>query len=261
MFAVQEVLYGVAEDFDGHILYTLDQLSSASIEVSSDPTEITDKNGNVIKQIYKNKTATFTATSALLSPAILNAGSGSKAITTASQVMPKIQVVEKNTVIDLDEAKYVVGSVKIVGIKNDGSNADAQIESELLASGAMAAGSTSGHMELTVPADCESYLVMFNRTIDGTTLVNKANKFPSTVRLTLYVAATLPCEDEPRACYVYFPSFQPDPSMTISLDSENQEVDYTGAIQVNYCDGVCDRDLYKIFFPEENAIVTAACEE
>lgn len=51
-YAVKEVIYGVAQDFNGNLLYTLDQLTTAQVEVSSDPTEVTDKRGNVIRQIY-----------------------------------------------------------------------------------------------------------------------------------------------------------------------------------------------------------------
>lgn len=51
-YAVKEVIYGVAQDFSGNLLYTLDQLTSAQVEVSSDPTEVTDKRGNIIRQIY-----------------------------------------------------------------------------------------------------------------------------------------------------------------------------------------------------------------
>jgi len=72
----KEILYGVGEK-DGNIIYALDQLSSASIEISADSTDITDKKGNVIRTTYRTKTGTFTATNALLHPAALNASSGS----------------------------------------------------------------------------------------------------------------------------------------------------------------------------------------
>ncbi len=51
-YSVKEVIYAVAQDFNGNLLYTLDQLTNAQIEVSSDPTEVTDKRGNIIRQIY-----------------------------------------------------------------------------------------------------------------------------------------------------------------------------------------------------------------
>ena len=42
---IDEILYGVAENDEKEIVYALDQLSSASIEISADSTDITDKKG------------------------------------------------------------------------------------------------------------------------------------------------------------------------------------------------------------------------
>lgn len=274
-FAIQEILFGVAEDFDGNLLYTLDQLSSANIEVSSDPTEITDKNGNIIRQIYRSKTANFTATSALLSPAILNAGSGSNVVT-GSQTMPKVEVVKASvpagtstaavpSTYDLSAANYKQGTVRIIGITSNGVSGNAMTEADLTTAGKIAQDATSGHYILTLPDkdstnEYDQYLVMFDRTIEGEKLINRADEFPDTIRLTLYAAVVDPCDDQPKAAYIYIPSFQPSPAMTISLDSGSTTIDYTGAIQVDYC-SPC-KQLYTIFFPSENAtITTATCEE
>ena len=52
---IDEILQAVATDFaDSTIYYTVDQLSGATITISSDPREITDKNGNVVRRIYKS---------------------------------------------------------------------------------------------------------------------------------------------------------------------------------------------------------------
>ena len=75
-FNIDEIIQGAAEDFSGNLLYTLDQLSSASIEISSESQDITDKNGNIVRTIYKSKQGTFNATNAFLHPQIMNAASG-----------------------------------------------------------------------------------------------------------------------------------------------------------------------------------------
>lgn len=41
---IDEILYGVGE-VDGKLSYVLDQLTDASIEISADSTDITDKKG------------------------------------------------------------------------------------------------------------------------------------------------------------------------------------------------------------------------
>jgi len=94
---IDEILYGVAQDDEDNIKYALDQLSSASIEISADSTDVTDKKGNIIRTTYRTKTGTFTATNALLHPAAINAQSGKDVTYATSQApieMPKIYVVE-----------------------------------------------------------------------------------------------------------------------------------------------------------------------
>ena len=264
MFAVQEVLYGIAEDFDGNLLYTLDQLSSASLEISSDPTEITDKNGNIIKQIYKSKTGTFTATSALLSPNIINAGSGSdieKASKSAPIEMPKVSVVKAGDKLDI--TGYKVGTVKAIGLFGNGANSAAMEAADVTAAISQDTAGTDPIDYFEAPAastdeDPIQYLVTYMRDVEeGIKMANLANKFPKTVKLTLLVALADPCASEPKAAYVVIPSFQADPSMTISLDSESSEVDFTGALQTSYCS--CAKELYEILIPNEDIVVASAC--
>ena len=43
-----------------------------------------------------------------------------------------------------------------------------------------------------------------------------------------------------------------DPSMTISLDRETQEMDFNGQLQMSYCG--TQKTLYTIFFPDESIV-------
>ena len=263
-YAVKEVIYGVAQDFNGNLLYTLDQLTSASIEVSSDRTEVTDKHGNVIRQIYNNKTATFTANSALASPLLLNAQSGSPAqyATSESRIeMPKVVVIAAGASLQVADAKE--GTIQVMGIYNNGANG------AVLTQGASAVVDRTYALDtatntLTVPAAATDaptqYLIKYDRDVEsGMKLANYADSFPDTVHLTLYVAVMDPCSDKYRAAYVYIPSFTPDPSVTISFDSENQEVDFNGSVNLDFCG--TDKVLYYIFFPDEVAVVSGSANE
>ena len=52
---IDEILQAVATDFNQtKIYYTVDQLQDASIAITSDPREITDKNGNIVRRIFKS---------------------------------------------------------------------------------------------------------------------------------------------------------------------------------------------------------------
>ena len=268
-YAVKEVIYGVAQDFNGNLLYTLDQLTNAQIEVSSDPTEITDKRGNIIRQVYNNKTATFTATSALASPVLLNANSGSAieyASATTKINMPKIVTVAPGTTLDVPDAKS--GTMQVMGIYNNGANGAVLTSITTGAPTYDDATGTYTYLEDTtaktikVPSGTDTptlYLVKYDRDVEsGMKMSNLADKFPETIRLTLYVAVMDPCSDSYKAGYLYIPSFTPDPSVTISFDSENQEVDFNGNVNLDFCG--TEKLLYTIYFPDENAVLSGSAE-
>lgn len=261
-FSVAEILYGVAQDFSDNILYTLDQLTSAQIEISSDPTEITDKRGNVIRNVYRSKSGTFTATSALLSPAVLQAQSGSLAEIASGEspiAMPRIEVIAPGKTIEVADAKE--GTIHVIGIYNNGADGV-----NLVAGTTAVIDKTFAYDEtlktVTVPSAAEGapdqYLVKYERNMtDGMKIANSAEAFPNTVKLTLYAAIMDPCSDTYKSAYIVLPSFQPDPSTTISFDSENQETDFNGNLQVDYCS--CDKSLYYIYFDNTDVVVTGAC--
>lgn len=256
-FSVDEVLYGTAQNFDGDLLYVLDQLSSASIEISAESMEIKDKKGNVIRTVYKSKTGTLNATNALAHPVVMNASSGSKiqeATVEKPIEMPKIEVIAAGGTITVNA---IEGSVKVIGLYGNGANGKVLKQSTEANYEAGTFSLVEG--TLKVPAGGEGlpiqYLVKYEREVtSGMKLVNTADKFPDTVRLTLFCALVDPCSDKLRACYVYVPSFMADPSVTISLDSESTEMDYKGTLQMDYCG--TEKNLYFIFFPDEDVVVS-----
>ena len=261
-YNVDEILYAVAQDFSGNILYTVDQLSSASIEVSSESTDYTDKRGNIVRTVYKNKTATFTSTSAFLHPAIQNAGSGSEieyASADNAIEMPKIEIVPAGGSITLENP--VEGSVKAIGLFGNGANDKALAQSTTASYEAGTFGLVG--TKVTVPAAGEDmpvqYLVTYDRSVEsGMKLSNTVTKFPDAVKLTLYVSIMDPCSDKLRAAYVVIPNFMADPNMTFSLDSESQEVDFNGNINSDYCSG--NKVLYYVMFPDEDVVISGVTE-
>lgn len=263
-----EILVGVMTDFaESEIWYTLDQLSSANIAITSDPKEIRDKNGNLVRRIYKSKDGEFSATNSMLHPAVLNAASGSdieKATTTAPIDMPKIVIVAPGTTIT--DADGDTDTYKVIGIYGNGANSD-PLKAGAAASfddGTFLVSGTS----ITVPATGSTegidypvnYLVMYTRSSkDGYKLTNRADKFPDSGRFTMQASYVDPCEESLRAAYIVIPNFTPDPAITINFDSDNQEVDFNGTLQVDYCSGT--KVLYYIFYPDENIVETVVPDE
>ncbi len=275
---IDEILMAVATDFDEtEVYYSVDQLSNASIAITSDPREITDKNGNIVRRIYKSKNGEFTSTNAFLHPAIMNAGSGStlEVATSSSAIdMPKIQIVPAGGEIDVTGVDD--DTIVVKGIFGNGANSGKISKSTTTA--VYTPSTDTGTYKLatdaqektilTVPAGAPSgstdaypvkYMVLYHRDVtSGVKLTNTADKFPSSVKLTLLVSYVDLCKESLRPAYVVLPNFMADPSVTINLSSENQEQDFNGTLQVDYCSG--DKVLYYIYYPDEDLVETAETE-
>ena len=254
MHSIVEILLGVAQDFNDNLLYTVDELSNASIEISAESTDITDKKGNVVRRIWKTKTGTFNSQNAFLHPALMNAASGSKIAKASVEDairMPKMLTMNAGETIDVADA--VEGTIHVMGLFGNGGN-DVEIEQGTEA----VVGESYALVDnkLTVPAagtDAPTtYVVRYERDVNsGIKLTNVADKFPDTVKFTLQCAYADPCSDTLKPVYCLIPSFMPDPSMTINLDVENQEMDFNGTLQMDYCSGK-DKVLYVFYYPDED---------
>ena len=253
---IDEILYGTGQNSKDDVIFSLDQLSSASIEVSAEEQTVTDKKGNEIRTSYRAKTGTFTSTSALLHPAVMNVQSGSDikyATSSAPIQMPKIYVVEAGKSISVPDLK--TGTLRVIGIYGNGANADPMDAS---ASAALVTG-TGSNAVFTAPAagtDAPtSYLIRYERdAVSGAMLTNSTKDFPGQLKLTLFCSYGDPCENDLKPCYVVIPRFAPDPNMTISLDADTQEIDFSGKLNTDYCAGT--QSLYYIYYPEEDLVVS-----
>jgi len=258
-FSIDEILFGVAQNFKDELLYTLDQLSSAEIDISSDNQDITDKNGNIVRTVYKNKTGTFKATNAFLHPQVMNNGSGSEiayATTAKSIQMPKVVVINAGETFDASDAKE--GTIHVIGLYGNGANGAVLTQSttDPVADKTFQLAGT----KITVPAAADGapvqYLIKYERDAkSGARLANSVDKFPNLVHMTFYCSYVDPCSDTLKPCYVYIPSFMADPNVTISLSRDNQEMDFNGNLNVSYCSG--NKILYYIYFPDEDIVKTA----
>lgn len=158
--------------------------------------------------------------------------------------MPKIFVVPAGEEVTIGQ--YVAGSVKVIGLFGNGANDKAMTANEVAA----CLSGTDGNTKFTAPDKADGapiqYLVKFERDVySGAMLQNTTAVSSDLVKLTLFCAMGDPCSDGLRPCYVVIPRFAADPSMTISLDAETQEIDFTGNLNVDYCAGTSS--LYYIY--------------
>lgn len=259
-YNIDEILQTIAETRSrDRILYTLTQLQKATIDISAESSDVSDKNGNVIRKKWKNKSGTFSATNALLNINIQNAASGNdlEVASTSNPIqMPKIDIYKAGTTgITLSSPK--TGSVKVAPLYNNGASDSG---SYAMAASADAVDATHFYVSesgaLTLPdvsavEDAPTqFLVRYERdATSGYAIKNTANKFPKSVCLVSKASYEDLCTGELRPCYIVLPSFQVSPEISISLDADNTEMEYNGDIQVDYCSD--DKLLYAMYFPDE----------
>ena len=187
---IDRIQMAMAEKFDGTPLYVLTQLSDASIEISA------DKDGTLIKRFWRAKTGTFTATNAMLNLNVLAAQSGNDA-QLASQgtpiLMPKIVTVKRGETINLGTGYTAGARLTVNALGTNGAMGKAYTQD------ATASATTFGlsGTQLTAPTDTneEQYVVKFDRNVtEGVYILNSADKFPKTVKLTMKGLCVDPCE-------------------------------------------------------------------
>ena len=250
---IDRIQYGIAEDFSGNVLYTLTQLADAEIAITAESKEARDANGTLIKKFYTGKSGTFTANNAILDFNILAAASGTgKQVAgegDAAFIAPGIKTIAlKDAGTALELPGVVEGSVSVIGLAGNGS----MVKNYVLATDFQMAEGT-----LTLPTTgaedgVAQFVVKYERTVtSGLKVVNKADEFPKTIKLTLKALAIDVCSpDTVRSVLIELPSFQVSPEVNLSLATD-ATISYSGDLQVSYCD-VNGKVLFNIYFVEED---------
>lgn len=237
----------------GEVLYTLTQLTEATIEVTSESREMRDKDGSLIKTIYTGKSGTFTVTNAFLDVDIIAQESGSdKEVATDAKpiTMPYVHEFKRGetsaTIAGLD-----ADTVKVVGQAANGSMTKIYKKGTIASDDEFVA---SGEV-IQFPTDTEpsKFVVIAERTVKvGSKVVNLADKFPKTVELILLCFTIDPCSpDVKRATYLRIPSFQTSPDHTITLAADST-IEFSGVMQTAYCEDNGDKIIYEMYYPEDD---------
>ncbi len=255
---VDRVQIGYAEKGD-NLLYTLTQLQDVSVNISAESTDAVDNQGNLIKRFWKAKTGELTANNAMINLNVVAAAAGDTSVTVSdgSLTMPKIITAKQNETKDLeitlgDTADIVEGSIRVNDFTNNGT------------SGKKYTQDTTGEADNTkfIYADGKvklpkvengNFIIKFERKVKkdgGAMIVNRGDKFPSNIKLTLKALVVNPCEPNVlRGAYIEIPSFQVSPELEISLTTDGQ-LQYSGSMQMDYCSA--DKALYRIYYAEDD---------
>jgi plastocyanin len=176
---IDRIQYGVAEDFDGNLLYTLTQLADATIDITAESKDAVDATGTLIKRFYQGKAGEFTANNAMLNLNILGAASGEgKMVAGAGEAaidMPKIVTVKAGETVTL--ANFVEGSITVNALSTNGSMGKAYTQSTAPSTSTFGFAADTG--VLTPPTDAAEtqYIVKYTRKVEsGVAIKNKAGR-------------------------------------------------------------------------------------
>lgn len=249
----KEMLYGYAEDLtSGDPLYVLTQLSDANIDITAESTEAKDKNGNLVKKIWKSKAGTFSATNAFVNTNIINASSGSAPIFASAGnkiIMPKMLHVKAGSKVDI--SGYVTGSIKVTQYFGDGSIGKIYTLGSTESDTEFAISSSDNKLTLPTDSEADMYFIKYLRESEtGVLLQNKADKFPESVRFIIKATYYNPCKkNELKADYIEFPSFQVSPETKFPINADSSTMDFSGDLEIDYCG--TDKILYNIYDADE----------
>lgn len=262
---VDRLQFGYGAKTNGTPLYALTQLTQANIDITSDSTDINDKDGNLVYRKYTGKKGEVTATNAFLNLAVVETISATDAeIATADKgiVMPMIQIVKAGETLDI--TGYVDGSIHVNAISTKGSMGKDEFKKGSTASAteyAIKHTDASGDPDntpasdvLTPPtADGETqYIVKYKKTIkSGAKITNSGKKFPKSHELFFKALVVDKCEtDVLKAAIIHIPSFMPSPEFSLALQGgDSQTMDYKGSMMLNACS--TDGELFSIYYIDE----------
>ena len=266
---VDRVQYGYAETIEtaskpSELLYTLTQLQDVSINITADSTDAVDNQGTLIKRFWKSKSGELSANNAMVNLNIIAAAAGEGSVTNADGdklTMPKIITAKQNaegtleyTLCKPEHADQIVAeTIKVNDFTNNGTSGKSYTKSAGTDGDATDSEFVYSNGKIKLPkVENGLFIIKYERKItkdQGARIINRGDKFPSTVKLTLKALVVDPCEvDTLRAAYIVIPSFQVSPELEISMTSDGQ-LPYNGVLQMSYCSE--DKALYEIYYADD----------
>lgn len=260
---VDRLQFGYGAKSNGTPLYALTQLKEATIDITADSTDITDKDGNLVYRKYSGKKGEVTAQNAFMNLAVVETLSATDAeIATEDNgiVMPIITTVDAGKTLDI--TGYVEGSVVVNALSTKGSmGTEYKVGSTASATEFAIANveadpdqNIEASATLTPPTDSAEvqYIVKYKKTVySGAKITNSGDKFPTSHELFFKALVVDICDKESlRACIIHIPSFMPSPEFSLALQGgDSQTMDYKGAMMLDTCS--TNKELFSVYFIDE----------
>lgn len=260
---VDRLQFGYGARSNGTPLYALTQLKEASIDITADSTDITDKDGNLVYRKYSGKKGEVSAQNAFMNLAVietLSATDAEIATETNGIIMPIIVTVDAGKTLDI--TNFVDGSVVVNALSTKGSMGAEYTLGSVASATEFAIEKVDADPDagieasatLTPPVDDAEtqYIVKYNKTVySGAKITNSGDKFPTSHQLFFKALVVDPCDKENlRAAIIHVPSFMPSPEFSLALQGgDSQTMDYKGAMMLDTCS--TNKELFSVYFIDE----------
>lgn len=263
---IDRLQFGYGAKRNGNPLYALTELNEATIDITSDSTDVKNANGSIVYRKYTGKTGEVNAQNAFINLAVIETISAADAemATDANAIaMPMMQTVAAGKTLDI--TGFVSGSVVVSAMYNGaidksktytlGSTASAtEFAIASVAADASTTLPTVAKDTLTPPTDSDEieYFVKYTKMVkSGAKITISADKYPKAHELFFKALAVDKCDDDSfKPVIVHIPEFIPSPDLSLALQGvDNQTMDYKGTILANTCS--TDQTLVEIFYIDE----------
>lgn len=249
-FVVDRIVRAVGKSKDDEVLFAINQVTNASLNVTSETAEAVDALGTPIAVFNRAKTAEFSAENALFDLNLMATQAGSKKISGSSDapvVAPAFDVVEdgklKHAPITDAEGTVVV---KFYTVNGDGSlGAEIGVDDEGKSDGTI---TVEGQTVTGLPADVQVMAVYEFEAENAVAVINSATEFPKACELVLEVLGCDVCNQEELIyAYLIFPNFKISPDFDWSIATDGAHP-FSGQAMQNYCD--TKKELYRLVIVE-----------
>lgn len=248
-FVIDRVVRAVGfSQTDDSVLFAINQVTSPSLNVTSETAEAVDALGTPIAIFNRAKSAEFSAENALFDLNLMATQAGtSKEVASEEKVIvtPKfetIDLVAEQTEYTLKHAP-ISAPAEIHILNGDGTLGTVYT----LAKGDYSVSGSTITLNNTIDADQIMVIYEYNAT-SAVAVTNSAVNFPKACKLVLEVLGCDVC-DQTKLIYAYLilPNFKISPDFDWSIATDGTHP-FSGQAMQDYCDK--EKKLYQIIIPE-----------
>ena len=253
-FVIDRVVRGVAlSQTDDSVLFSLNQITNPSLNVTSESTDAVDALGTPIATFYRAKNAEFSAENAIVDLALMatQAGTVKQVASDADKIMtPAFETIDVDGSASYTLKHTPAEEIKTIYMLNgDGTLGTAYTKESSASDTAFAMNGNTLTPPTGVKKGDQLFVIYEYEATQAVSVINSAKNFPNACKLVLEVLGCDVC-DQTKLIFAYLimPNFKisPDFDWSIATDSTHG---FSGKAQQEYCDK--ERRLFQLIIPGE----------